>query len=93
MRNAFGEIGMNVAKASVLLLSVICCSTLMQSLPRSMMVRDDRLAASQIDQAFFRDLEYYRLAAAARRARAASLPALALPVVSAKSSTADHDRG
>jgi hypothetical protein len=84
---------MNIAKASVLLLTVICCSTLMQSLPRSMAVRDDRLAASQIDQAFFRDLEYYRLAAAARRARAASLPTAARPVLSSTSVAVDYDRG
>lgn len=79
---------MNVPKyAAVLLVALTCGTTLVQSLPCSMAVRDDRLHADQIDQAFFRDLEQYRLSAQARRARVSGLP-----TAFSRMSASDYDR-
>jgi hypothetical protein len=57
-----------MSKIAFLVTAVIGFSVLGHSLPQAKVVHADGLQINQIDQAFFRDLEQYRISAARRRA-------------------------
>jgi hypothetical protein len=67
-RASSGEIEMS--KIAFLLMAIIGFSVLGHSLPQAKARHADGLQINQIDQAFFRDLEQYRISAARRRAAA-----------------------
>jgi hypothetical protein len=57
-----------MSKIAFLLTAIIGFSVLGHSLPQTKVRHTDGLQVNQIDQAFFRDLEQYRISAARRRA-------------------------
>jgi hypothetical protein len=65
-RASSGEIEMS--KIAFLLAAIIGFSILGHSLPQAKIPHAGGLEVNQIDQAFFRDLEQYRISAARRRA-------------------------
>ena len=61
-----------MSKIAFLLTAIIGFSVLGHSLPQAKVHNPDGLKINQIDQAYFRDLEQYRISAARRRAGNAS---------------------
>lgn len=57
-----------MSKIAFLLIAIIGFSVLGHALPQAKIPHADGLKVNQIDQAFFRDLEQYRISAARRRA-------------------------
>jgi hypothetical protein len=59
-----------MSKIAFLLIAIVGFSILGHALPQAKILHADGLEINQIDQAFFRDLEQYRISAARRRADA-----------------------
>jgi hypothetical protein len=57
-----------MSKIAFLLTAIVGFSVLGHALPQTKIPHADGLKVNQIDQAFFRDLEQYRISAARRRA-------------------------
>jgi hypothetical protein len=61
-----------MSKIAFLLIAIVGFSILGHSLPQAKIPHADGLQVNQIDQAFFRDLEQYRISAARRQGHAAT---------------------